>query len=179
MRIYETWSAIGQNEVNSMAWLGPGFHPSYSGVQTKISVLFCQWFTCSFSRFLPLWLRWVSWPFPAELRSPLLLGLHLCPTFSSGKSIPRSVTSSDCRIRVVPCIWDLSIWLGSEVRFTGWGCEAGFPGPSRDHGEHIPWRSLGCGTGGLVLWAPDPKPQRVLQAGSWLWQVDFPKAMGE
>lgn len=39
MRIYETWSEIGQNEVNSMAWLGPGFHPSYSGVQPKISVL--------------------------------------------------------------------------------------------------------------------------------------------
>lgn len=88
MRIYETWSEIGQNEVSSMTWLGPGFHSSYLGVQPKISVLFCQWFRWSHSRFLPLWMRWVFWPFPAELRSPLLLWFRLYPTFSSGMSSP-------------------------------------------------------------------------------------------
>lgn len=89
MRIYETWSEIGQNEVKSIwpvAWLRPGFHPRYPGAEPKFCALFCQWFAWSYSRFLSLWLRLVSWPVPIELSSPLVSCLHIYHTFSSLKN---------------------------------------------------------------------------------------------
>lgn len=172
-----------------MVWLGPGFHPKYSGVQPKISVLFCQWFSWSHSRFLPLWLRWASWPFPAELRSPFLLWLNLYPTFLSGKSLPRSVISSDFWIRVVVYIWDLRIWLGLlrlviwswiyRLRIWGWvWIHRPFQRPWWAHPLEISWlwdrRAAPVGT--------RPKTWDTTESSaSWrlVMTSDFPKAMGE
>lgn len=71
-----------------MAWLGTGFHPSYSWAQPKYCSLFCQWLPWNHSRFLLLWLRSVSQPFPVELSSTLLLWLFIDHSFSSLKNRP-------------------------------------------------------------------------------------------
>lgn len=156
-----------------MVWLGPGFHPSYSGAQPKFCAVFCQWFPWSHSRFLPLWLRSVSWPFPVVLSSPLLLWLHMYRAFSSLKN--RCMFSYLLRL----------LWERQLLRFMLWSNRLGIWGwiyrplqrPWRMHRlEH--W--LSDGRAGLVeTWPKSPVTADGFCKLKLVLPSNFHKAMGE
>lgn len=139
---------------NYLAWLGPGFHPSYSWPQPKYCALFCQWLLWSHAKFLPLWLRWVSWPFPIELRSALLLWLQIYLTFSSLKNRP--TFSYPLRL----------LWEGQMFSFALWSKHLGIRVDLQTLSKNtmkVLLGTLAFGHENWSCWVLTQKP------GSWKW----------
>jgi len=140
--------------LNYLAWLGPGFHPSYSWPQPKYCALFCQWLLWSHAKFLPLWLRWVSWPFPIELRSALLLWLQIYLTFSSLKNRP--TFSYPLRL----------LWEGQMFSFALWSKHLGIRVDLQTLSKNtmkVLLGTLAFGHENWSCWVLTQKP------GSWKW----------
>lgn len=167
MRILETLSEIGQNEVQiiwPVAWLGPGFHPSYSWPQPKYYALFCQWLLWSHAKFLPLCLRSVSWPFPIELRSALLLWLWIYHAFSSLKN--RQTFSYPLKL----------VWEGQIFSFALWSKWLAIRVNLQTLSKNAVKMLLGILAFGHESWSCLVLTQKP---GSWKWVLLFEPGVGK